>query len=90
MYRYCRDPFPAMYGFCNASLFGYRCSVGILLPHQFFISMNKKKPVKNKQKAIPETTVEELQQLINKHELQTMILKQIIENNKKSTNSSNK
>jgi hypothetical protein len=52
--------------------------------------MNKKKPVKNKQKAIPETTVEELQQLINKHELQTMILKQIIENNKKSTNSSNK
>jgi hypothetical protein len=79
-----------LYGFCKAVLFGLRCSAGILLPHQFLNGMTKKKPAKNNPQVVPETTIEELQQLIKKQELQTMVLKQIIEINKKSTNSSNK
>lgn len=41
--------------------------------------MKKTKPIKEKVEALPEPTVDELERLIKKQELQTLILKKIIE-----------
>ncbi|MEI8046508.1 MAG: hypothetical protein WCI92_03945 [Bacteroidota bacterium] len=51
--------------------------------------MKKKKPDKDQAEAEMESTVEEIQRLIKKQELQTAILKKIIENKNNSNQSLN-
>jgi hypothetical protein len=46
--------------------------------------MKKKNPGKEQDSALPETGIEEIRQLLKKQELQTSILKKIIEKTKES------